>query len=98
MGQYIAQDHAEYSECQRFGDKQKRYIELFKNDELKQIGNTSQMIFPPGELLVYISTIFTLEIGDIILTGTPAGVGPIYSGDNILAKIDKVGSINFDVE
>lgn len=73
-------------------------IELYKNDELKQKGNTSQMIFPPKELLAYISRIFTLEEGDIILTGTPAGVGPIYSKDIIHAKIEKIGAINFEVE
>ncbi len=73
-------------------------IELYKNDELKQKGNTSQMIFPPGELISHISRIFTLEQGDIILTGTPAGVGPIYSKDIIRAKIENIGSINFEVE
>ncbi len=73
-------------------------IELYKNGEIKQKGNTCQMIFPPGELLAYISIIFTLEPGDIILTGTPAGIGPIYSKDVIQAKIEKVGSINFEVE
>lgn len=73
-------------------------IELYKNDKLKQTGNTGQMLFPPDQLVSYISKIFTLEPGDIILTGTPAGVGPIYSGDMIKAKISDIGEINFKVE
>jgi len=72
-------------------------IQLKKNGELKQSGNTSQMIFPPEVLIAYISTIFTLEPGDIVLTGTPAGVGQLQSGDEIEADIEKVASITFTV-
>ena len=72
-------------------------IKLFVNDHLRQSGNTNQMIFPPGKLLEYISSIFTLEPGDIILTGTPSGVGPLQSGDKIKGVIENVGEINFKV-
>jgi 5-carboxymethyl-2-hydroxymuconate isomerase len=72
-------------------------IELFVNNEKKQSGNTNQMIFPPGALLEYISTIFTLEPGDIILTGTPSGVGPIIHGDDIRGVIENIGEIHFKV-
>ena len=82
----------------KIGDIQNLKIELLINNELKQNGNTSQMIFPPDELIAYISTIFTLEPGDIILTGTPASVGPIHSNDIIIASIEKIGSIKFVVE
>jgi 5-carboxymethyl-2-hydroxymuconate isomerase len=72
-------------------------IELFVNSELKQSGNTNQMIFPPGNLLEYITSIFTLEPGDIVLTGTPSGVGPIKSGEQLKGVIENIGEINFSV-
>lgn len=72
-------------------------IELFVNGNLKQTGNTNQMIFKPGVLLEYITSIFTLEPGDIVLTGTPSGVGALHPGDNVLGIIENVGEINFKV-
>ena len=72
-------------------------IELFVNGKQRQSGNSNQMIFPPGELIAYISSIFTLEKGDIILTGTPSGVGPLSSGDDILGIIENIGEIQFKV-
>ena len=72
-------------------------IKLFVNNELRQSGNTNQMIFPPGKLLEYISSIFTLEPGDIILTGTPSGVGPLKSGDQLRGIIETVGKIEYSV-
>ena len=72
-------------------------IELYVNDELRQEGNTNQMIFSPGILLEYISSIFTLEAGDIILTGTPSGVGAIQTGDEIRGVIENLGEIFFTV-
>lgn len=72
-------------------------IELFVNNQMRQSGNTNQMIFSIGKLLEYISSIFTLERGDIILTGTPSGVGPIKSGDKIKGFIQNLCEIEFDV-
>lgn len=54
------------------------------NDEVKQKGKVSNMILSIGELLSYISQWITLERGDLILTGTPEGVGPVSPGDNAL--------------
>lgn len=82
----------------QISDIQKLHIELSVNGEQKQIGFTGDMIWPVDELLVFISKIFTLEPGDIVLTGTPAGVGRIDSGDHIEAKISEIGSIVFDVK
>lgn len=73
-------------------------IELFINGNLKQSGNTNQMIFPMNKLLEYISSVFTLERGDIILTGTPSGVGPIQPGDKIRGVIENIGEMNFNVD
>ena len=58
-------------------------LRLFVNDALQQEGDISQMIWSVGELIAVLSTYFELEAGDIIMTGTPEGVGPIMTGDII---------------
>jgi 2-keto-4-pentenoate hydratase/2-oxohepta-3-ene-1,7-dioic acid hydratase in catechol pathway len=63
-------------------------ITLEKNGELKQNGNSRQMITSIPDLIAYISNIFTLMPGDVILTGTPAGVGPLKSGDELTVILD----------
>ena len=62
-------------------------IQLFQNGQLRQNSNTSQLIFNVYELVSFISTNMTLLPGDIILTGTPSGVGPIASGDRLEVRI-----------
>ncbi len=54
---------------------------LKKNGSIVQQGNTAQMLWKMDELIAYISQYFTLKIGDIVFTGTPAGVGPVHEGD-----------------
>ncbi|MFW9945727.1 MAG: fumarylacetoacetate hydrolase family protein [Candidatus Odinarchaeota archaeon] len=66
-------------------------IELRVNGDIKQSSNTMHLLFKVPELLKYISKFFTLEPGDIIATGTPAGIGPIHPGDLIEVRIEKVG-------
>jgi len=61
------------------------------NGETRQDGRTSQMIFPPGVLLEFITSIMTLVPGDVILTGTPAGVGPLAAGDTVEVEIEGIG-------
>ncbi len=56
-------------------------FQLKKNGTVVQDGNTKEMIFNFNHLISYISTIFTLKLGDLIYTGTPAGVGEIHKGD-----------------
>ncbi|WDF58729.1 fumarylacetoacetate hydrolase family protein [Flavobacterium sp. KACC 22758] len=56
-------------------------FELKKNSEIIQKGNTSLMLWKIDELISYVSQFFTLKIGDIIFTGTPAGVGPVKPND-----------------
>lgn len=68
-------------------------LSLKVNNQLKQSGNTGQMIFSIAELISYISGIFTLLPGDIILTGTPSGVGPLTAGDKIEAKVDEIAEV-----
>jgi 2-keto-4-pentenoate hydratase/2-oxohepta-3-ene-1,7-dioic acid hydratase in catechol pathway len=66
---------------------------LSVNGKMKQNGQTGDMIFSVGDLIAYISKYITLEHGDLILTGTPAGVGPVRRGDKIEAGIN--GANNF---
>ncbi|MDJ0960348.1 MAG: fumarylacetoacetate hydrolase family protein [Acidimicrobiia bacterium] len=61
------------------------------NDEIRQTGSTSDMVFPVGELVSYISQVMTLLPGDVILTGTPSGVGPFDVGDRVEVEIEGVG-------
>lgn len=62
-------------------------IQLFQNGQLRQNSNTKQLIFNCYQLVSFISTNITLLPGDVILTGTPAGVGPIQSGDRLEVRI-----------
>lgn len=62
-------------------------IQLFQNGQLRQNSNTKQMIFKCNELVSFISQNITLLPGDVIITGTPSGVGPIKSGDTLEVRI-----------
>ena len=63
-------------------------FELLKNEESVQIGNTSQMLWKIDELIEYVSKYFTLKIGDIIFTGTPAGVGKVIANDKLTGYLE----------
>jgi len=62
-------------------------IQQFQNGQLRQNSNTKELIFKPAELVSFISMNMTLLPGDVILTGTPSGVGPIKSGDKLEVRI-----------
>lgn len=62
-------------------------LRLWVNDELRQEGRTSQMIFPCEKLVEHITNYFPVCAGDLILTGTPSGVGPLVAGDRVKAEI-----------
>ena len=68
-------------------------VRAFLNGELKQSSNTSNLIFGVPELVEFLSSVMTLEPGDIIMTGTPSGVGPMKSGDEIVVEIDGIGRL-----
>ena len=79
-------------------DPQQLPMKLKLNGEVKQNGSTGQMIFSVAALIEFISNIVTLEPGDIISTGTPAGVGNstgtyIKPGDVLEAQIDRIGTL-----
>lgn len=62
-------------------------LQLMRNGQLQQNGNSGDMITPVAELLAYICRFFTLCPGDVVMTGTPAGVGPLVSGDKLEARL-----------
>ena len=80
------------------GDPQNLKIECRLNGQVVQSSNTRQMIFKIPEILTFISKNFTLEAGDIIITGTPSGVGPLQDGDVIEVEIENIGILTNPVK
>ncbi|MFT7686808.1 MAG: fumarylpyruvate hydrolase [Candidatus Azotimanducaceae bacterium] len=72
-------------------------VSLHVNNELRQNGNTNQMIWKIKELIIRLSELFPLYAGDLIYTGTPAGVGPLSIGDKVTADIEGLGELTFSV-
>jgi 2-keto-4-pentenoate hydratase/2-oxohepta-3-ene-1,7-dioic acid hydratase in catechol pathway len=63
------------------------------NDVVKQTGSTNDMVFDVYAVVSFVSQVMTLLPGDVILTGTPAGVGPIVAGDRVEVDIDGIGTL-----
>lgn len=78
-------------------DPQGLTIRLSLNGDERQNGSTGLMIHPVAAIISHLSRIFTLEEGDVILTGTPAGVGPVQAGDTMEAEISGVGRLKVAV-
>lgn len=72
-------------------------IKLYLNGEIKQSSNTSNMVFRVDYLVAFISQVMTLEPDDIILTGTPPGVGPMQVGDTVEVEISGIGRLKNQV-
>ncbi len=68
-------------------------IQAYLNHERRQSSRTSQLIFGVHELVSFISRVMTLEPGDLIITGTPSGIGPMKPGDEIEVRIEGIGSL-----
>ncbi|MEX1143352.1 MAG: fumarylacetoacetate hydrolase family protein [Anaerolineales bacterium] len=66
--------------------------------ELRQMGSTRDMVFPVRMLVAYASSVMTLEPGDLLLTGTPAGVGPLVDGDELVTSIEGLGELRNPVK
>jgi acylpyruvate hydrolase len=88
---------SDFTPSEIVGNPQQLLIRLRVNGELRQNGSTSLMIHTVPAIISHISGIFTLEPGDVILTGTPAGVGPLTSGDEVTAEISRVGALRVTV-
>ncbi len=61
--------------------------------EVRQSGTTADMVFGVGEIVAFVSRVMTLLPGDVILTGTPAGVGPLVAGNRVEVEIERIGSL-----
>ena len=68
-------------------------VETRVNDEVRQSGNTRDLIFALDVIIRYISQIMTLQPGDLIATGTPKGVGPVLAGDVVEVSIAGIGQL-----
>lgn len=68
-------------------------IQLLLNGKVKQSSNTQYFITPVPKLVSFISQVMTLKPGDIVLTGTPEGVGPMQTGDEVVVRIEAVGEL-----
>jgi fumarylpyruvate hydrolase len=79
------------------GHPGKGAISLSVNGEVRQKGDLSQMIWNVPEIIANLSTQYALKAGDLIFTGTPAGVGPVKAGDRIEGKIEGLGSVHFTI-
>jgi len=75
-------------------DPTKLDIKCYLNGELKQSSNTSDMIFDVYEIVEFVSSIMTLEKDDLILTGTPSGIGPMQVGDEVVVEVGGVGRLS----
>lgn len=83
--------------AERIGHPTQGAVWLEVNGERKQTGDLNQMIWKVPEMISYLSGLFTLMPGDVILSGTPAGVGPINRGDVLRGHVDGVGDIEVRV-
>jgi 2-keto-4-pentenoate hydratase/2-oxohepta-3-ene-1,7-dioic acid hydratase in catechol pathway len=80
------------------GDGGPRDVEGWVNGQRRQASSTRHLIFPIDHLVEFITFVMTLEPGDIISTGTPAGIGPIVDGDTVTIKVEGVGDLSNPVE
>ena len=89
---------SEFLPASRVPDPQDLRIILTVNGNTRQDGSTALMIHTVREIISYLSGIFTLEPGDVILTGTPAGVSAIVSGDDLIAEIPGLARLQVGVK
>ncbi len=79
-------------------DPAKLEFQLFRNGTMVQQGNAKHMIFDPVALLCHVSRYITLMPGDLLFTGTPAGVGPLSSGDHVVGRLNGMKLLEIEVE
>lgn len=68
------------------------------NEKRVQTGNTKDMLFSVDQIIAYVSQFISLKMGDLIFTGTPAGVGPVKIGDKLVAAIEGKELLNFEIK
>ena len=79
-------------------DQKSIQFHLDKNGETVQKGSSTEMLFGIDELIAYISQYFTLKIGDLIFTGTPAGVGPVRTGDVLVGYLEEKQNFKVNIK
>lgn len=79
------------------GDVQRLHFTLEVNGRVRQQGDTAQMIHRVDRLIASVSRFMTLRMGDLLFTGTPAGVGPLHEGDNLRATLEGRTLLDFDI-
>ena len=84
----------EVNDC---GDMSKGEISLSVNDKVRQLGNLNEMIWDVSEIIAYLSRFYYLEAGDLIFSGTPAGVGPLNYGDQLIGRVDGLCDLSVNI-
>ena len=87
-----------FKSVSEFNDLKNIDFHLEINGEVKQKGNTSLMLFDFATIISYVSQFFTLKKGDLIYTGTPAGVGPVQTGDQLIGFIGNEKMLHVEVK
>jgi fumarylpyruvate hydrolase len=75
------------------GNLESGRISLTINGDIRQDGDLNQMIWKVPEMISYLSRFYDIEAGDLIMSGTPAGVGPVQKGDVLTGEIEGVGTL-----
>jgi 2-keto-4-pentenoate hydratase/2-oxohepta-3-ene-1,7-dioic acid hydratase in catechol pathway len=88
----------DFKSVSEFSDLKNIDFHLEINGEVKQKGNTSLMLFDFATIISYVSQVFTLKKGDLIYTGTPAGVGPVQTGDQLIGFIGNEKMLHVEVK
>jgi len=88
----------DFKSVTEFSDLKNIDFHLEINGEVKQKGNTSLMLFDFATIISYVSQFFTLKKGDLIYTGTPAGVGPVQTGDQLIGFIGNEKMLHVEVK
>lgn len=89
---------SEFVSINEYKDIYNLNFKLYKNEDLVQAANTNEMIFNYDRIIEHVSKFITLKIGDIIFTGTPAGVGKVNIGDNLKAFIEDKEMLNLYIK
>ena len=87
----------EFVNAKKIKDPSELDLMLTLDDEVKQSGNTKDMIFSIGDVLEYVSSYMTVEEGDVFMTGTPHGVGPVNNDSVIYAEISNLPALEFTI-
>ena len=78
-------------------DWQDQQVQCLVNGQVRQSGNTRDMVFGVPALLAYVTAVMTLEPGDMLMTGTPSGVAPLLAGDTVSVVVSGIGALNNSV-